>query len=349
MSESSDDTPAQAGDSAPDESEDASGADESEDASGADESETATGAEPATDATAGGSDDVETLRREVEEKYDFENFGPRDMAEMEPEEWEAAFDADTWITGEELLDRVEADLRSRVADRDVFARIERFDDVLVAYDDQGYAAVYPDGSVEGRGTVLRDVKPTVALCSMDSYDVPDVEDVDEHLPSPDEVPESSDALGNTVLQVIAAVQVLAGLVLLGAAVLSTVGVFRPPGISAGGTNLVIVILAGLGFLLVGVFLFVTVANARLSDRFRAAEYRDRLRAVGLEDGERPAFLSEIDGLDLEPPTARPGIGEGPTPSAAADDGVGPEDPGSGGVEPTSQPGEVDSSSASERE
>jgi hypothetical protein len=245
------------------------------------------------------ADDIESLRREVEEKYDFENFGPRDMAAMAPEEWEAAFDPDTWITGEELLQRVEDELRTRVAEREVFARVERFDDVLVAYSDSGYAAVYPDGTVEGRGTVLRDVKPTVALCSMDSYEVAEPPPGGENLPAPEEVTESSDALGNTVLQVIGGVQVLAGLVLLGAMLLSLTGLYRAPGIAAGGANLVIVLLAGLGFLLIGVFLFVTVANARLSDRFRAAEYRDRLRAIGLADGERPAFLAEIDGVTVD--------------------------------------------------
>ena len=275
------------------------------------------GAEDVADA-----DDIESLRQQVEEKYDFENFGPADMAAMEPEEWEAAFDADTWITGEALLDRVEAELRTRVADREVFARVERFDDVLVAYDEWGYAAVYPDGSVEGRGTVLRDVKPTVALCSMDSYEVPDPPEEEVGLPSPREVPESSDALGNTVLQIVGGVQVLAGLVLLAAALLSVAGVYRAPGIAAGGTNLVIVVLAALGFLVIGVFLFVTVANARLSDRFRAAEYRDRLRAIGLEDGERPAFLAEVDGVDLDsaPP---PEMGPGSVVESAEREGGGP--------------------------
>ena len=42
------------------------------------------------------------------------------------------------------------------------------------------------------------------------------------------------------------------------------------------------------FLLVGVFLFVVVANARLSDRFRSEEYRNRLRAV--RDHGRPDFV-----------------------------------------------------------
>jgi hypothetical protein len=49
---------------------------------------------------------------------------------------------------------------------------------------------------------------------------------------------------------------------------------------------------GLLFMLAGGTLFFTVANARLSDRFRAEEYRNRLRAVGMEDGERPEWLPE---------------------------------------------------------
>jgi len=243
-----------------------------------------------------GAEDIEALRKKVEETYDFENFGPGDMAEMSPEEWEAAFDPETWITGEHLLDRVEADLKNRVQNRDVFARVERFDDLVVAYSDTGYAAVYPDGSVEGRGTVLRDVKPTVALCSMESYDAPEMPEGDL-LPSPAEIPDdSSSALGNTVLQVVAGVHVLAGLVLLGAWVLFLGGVLSQPGVNTQALNLAFVVVAALGFLGIGIFLFTVVANARLSDRFRAEEFRDRLRAIGLEDGQRPDFLREIDGL-----------------------------------------------------
>lgn len=242
------------------------------------------------------SEDVQALREQVEEKYDFENFGPGDMEEMSPEEWDAAFDPESWITGEELLDRVEADLKTRVANRDVFARVERFDDLLIAYSDAGYAAVYPDGSVEGRGTVLRDVKPTVALCSMDSYDVPEMPEGDL-LPEPHEVPQSSGALGNTVLQIVGGVNVLAGLVLLFVWVLYLMGVLSQPGTNTQGLNLALIVVAGLGFLGIGLFLFVVVANARLSDKFRAEEFRNRLRAIGLEDGERPDFLDEIDGLE----------------------------------------------------
>jgi hypothetical protein len=234
---------------------------------------------------------TEELRQQVEEKYDFEEFGPDDMAEMSADEWEAAFDPDTWITGEELLDRVEADLKYRVVIRDVFARVERLaDGRVVAYSDEGYATVHPDGTVEGHGTVLRDVKPVVALCSMEEYDVPEMPE-GEILPEPTEVPEGSGELGNIVMQVIAGVQVLAGLGLLLSWLLFAVGVLQPPTNSVGqNANLTLIVLAGLAFLTVGILLFGVVANARLSDKFRAEEYRDRLRAIGLESGERPDFL-----------------------------------------------------------
>ncbi|MFC4449700.1 DUF7319 domain-containing protein [Halorussus aquaticus] len=224
---------------------------------------------------------------EVEERYDFEDFGPRDMAEMSYEEWQVAFDHDSWITGEQLLDRVEDDLNSRVADRDVFAVVERIEregqPQLLAYSDEGYAVVYPDGSVEGSGTVLRDVKPSVALASMESYEVPEPPEGDV-LPDPAEVPEGSGKLGNQLMQVIAAVHVLAGVALFAAWIV--VGL---PIVAA---------VAALGFLFFGVFVFLLVANARLSDRFRAEEYRNRLRAVGLEDDERPEFLLDDEGERL---------------------------------------------------
>jgi hypothetical protein len=218
---------------------------------------------------------TEELRRQVEEKYDFDNFGPEDMAQMSYDEWDVAFDAESWITGDELLDRVANDIRARVAQRDVFARVERHEDQVIAYSDEGYAVVYPDGTVEGEGTVLRDVKPTVALASMESYDVPEVPP-GRVLPEPEDVPEGTGELGNLMLQVVAGFQLLAGLVLIGAYIVA-------------GVN-IIALVAGLGFIVIGVLLFTTVANARLSDKFRAEEYRGRLRAIGLEDGERPDFV-----------------------------------------------------------
>lgn len=216
------------------------------------------------------------LRTEVQATYDFDSFGPDDMAEMDAAEWEAVFDHDTWITGEALLDRLEADLRQRVADRDVFAQIEREEERLLAYSDENYAVVYPDGSIEGEGTVLRDVKPSVALCSMESYDVPDPPD-GAVLPDPEDVSEGDGELGNLVVQVLSIVQLLAAVVLLGYGVL-------------GGS--LIGFVAGGGFLAVGLLLLVVVANARLSDAFRAEEYRRRLRDMKRGSDERPHFVPD---------------------------------------------------------
>lgn len=235
------------------------------------------------------SEEIEKLRERVDQEYDFDDFGPSEMMEMDAEEWEAAFDDDAWVTGPELLDRVEADLRSRVAQRDVFAVVERLrgsDPRVVAYSDEGYAIVDADGTIEGRGTVLRDVKPSVALASMPEYDVPEPP-ADAGLPTPESVPESDGGLGNTMLQLIAGVLLVAGLVLLGAAVLSDMG----------GAGL-IAIVVGLVFVVAAFFLGLVVANARLSARFRAEEYRDRLRQAGVEDGERPEFLP-VDDREFE--------------------------------------------------
>jgi hypothetical protein len=247
---------------------------------------------------------VEALRRQVEEKYDFDDFGPADMAEMTLEEWEAAFDPDSWVVGPALLDRVEAELKSAVARRDVFAKFERFEEggeeLLAAYSDEGYAVVYPDGSVEGSGTVLRDVKPIVALCSMEEYEV--TEPPEEYdLPDPTEVPEGSGEFGNLMLQVVAAAQLLVGAGLFGFWLFTDLSTIVAP-------------VLALAFVLVGLFLFLVVANARLSDRFRAEEYRNRLRAVGVEDGERPAFLRE----------AEEGRGGDPDPTAVDADAGGRE-------------------------
>jgi hypothetical protein len=157
---------------------------------------------------------------------------------------------------------------------------------------------------------------------MDSYDVPEMPEGDL-LPEPREVPESSSTLGNTVLQVIASVNVLAGLVLLGAWVLYLTGVLSQPGTNTQGLNLALIVVAALGFLIIGIFLFTMVANARLSDKFRAEEFRNRLRAIGLEDGERPEFLEEIEGLDdrhlEELASGREGPSEDPDSGATAGD------------------------------
>lgn len=226
---------------------------------------------------------VEALREQVEEKYDFDDFGPRDMEEMSADEWDVAFDPGTWITGRELLDRVERDVKQRIADRDVFARLERVDDPnrLIAYSDVGYAVVYEDGTVTGEGTVLRDIKPSVALCSMEEYDPPEMIS-GEVLPDPEEISEGSGQLGHLVLQIVGGLLGLMGITLIGVSVIGLLGDAAAVGF---GTGLI--------FLIVGLLLLLVVANARLSDRFRATEYRDRLRAIGAGGEGRPDALDEI--------------------------------------------------------
>lgn len=242
--------------------------------------------------------DEDEERSVPSEEYDFEEFGPEDMARMSADDWDTAFDPDSWITGEELIDRVEDDLKSRIANRDVFAVLERFEGPprILAYSDEGYAIVYPDGSVEGRGTVVRDVKPTVALCSMDDYEVPEPPE-DWSLPDPEEVPEGSGDLGNQMLQVIAF-----GLLIAGIAAFT--GLF----VGNVGDSAVIVLIVSVLFVLASVFLFVVVANARLSDRFRAVEYQNRLRAAGVESAERPDFVP-VDEGEIKPLTETENAGK----------------------------------------
>lgn len=231
--------------------------------------------------------DGETLREAVEAKYDFDDFRPADMAEMSVEEWEAVFDPDTWITGTALVDRVEAELAGRIADGELFAVVERHtvegEPRLLVYTDAEYAVVHPDGSVTGEGAVRREVEPVVALCSMESFEVANPP-ADAGLPDPSTVQPGSGDLGHRLLLAVAVIQVVAGVVLL----VSPVFVRLGPG--AGALTAVI----GLIFVGVGVLLGVLVANARLSDRFRAAEYRERLEAAGVGSDERPSFLPTMD-------------------------------------------------------
>ena len=237
----------------------------------------------------GDAPSTEELRERVEQQYDFEEFGPREMAEMDVDEWEAVFDPDSWLTGGGLLDRVERELRANVQRREVFAVVERVgegdDDRVVAYSDEGYVIVRPEGTVKGTGTVLRDVEPMVALCSMESYDVPDVGE-DAGLPHPEAVAEGSGDFGNRMLQVVAGATALSGVAFVLVWLASVVGAV---GVGFAGA---IILTLGLLFVVVGAVLFLTVANARLSDRMRAEQYRDRLRAVGAGTDERPDFLPD---------------------------------------------------------
>lgn len=232
--------------------------------------------------------DLEALRVEVDEKYDFDDFRPSDMARMSPEEWDVSFDSDSWITGPELLDRVEAELKSRIASREVFAVLERViedgEELLLAYSDVGYAIVHADGTIEGRAAVLEDVKPTVALCSMPEYEPPDPP-AEYELPEPEDVPDGSGEFGNQMIQIVAFLQTIAGVALLGAWILTDLSTLVAP-------------VMALIFLAIGIFLFTTVANARLSNRFRSEEYRERLRGVRLVDDERPEFVP-VEGQPID--------------------------------------------------
>ncbi len=256
---------------------------------------------------AGDTEELSTdaLRERVEAEYDFDAFGPADMADMTGDEWEAVFDPETWITGTALLDRVERELRANVHRREVFAVVERVGDGdadrVVAYSDEGYVVVRPDGSIQGTGTILRDVEPMIALCAIEDYDVPDVPD-DAGLPHPDTVPEGSGDLGNKLLQVVGGVTVLAGFGLIIAWIASILDI-----VDLGFAGAIVVTL-GLIFLFLGGFLFITVANARLSDKLRAEQYRARLRMVGAGSDERPDFLPdeafEKGGREIEQALAR---------------------------------------------
>ena len=263
------------------------------------DTQSAAGEEGPSDPTA--ADDLDALREQVDAKYDFENFTPADMAEMSVEEWEAAFDAETWITGPRLLDRLERDLKNKIASRDVFGVIERETidgvDHLLVYSDEGYVTVAPDGTVEGEGGILRDVEPMVALCSMEEYEV-DEPPENYQLPAPESVTEQSGELGNLMIQLIAGMQLLGGIGLIGAWILTDIGIIA---LALGGL-----------FFVVGFFLFSLVANARLSDRFRAEQYRNRLKAVEtggfdrpaeLDGGEQSTELDDVDGADTDADTA----------------------------------------------
>jgi hypothetical protein len=99
----------------------------------------------------------------------------------------------------------------------------------------------------------------------------------------------------------------------------------PGGVGTNTLNLWLLFVAGIGFAGIGLFLFVMVANARLSDKFRAEEFRNRLRAVGLEDDERPDFLDELEG-DLPERLREADEARGDSPQSANTDADEDSDP-----------------------
>jgi hypothetical protein len=103
---------------------------------------------------------------------------------------------------------------------------------------------------------------------------------DGSLPEPREVVEGSGEFGNLMLQIVAGVQVAVGVGLL-------VAWLALPSLST-----VVAPIAAIGFLVIGFFLFLVVANARLSDRFRVEEFRNRLRALDEADEQWADVLPE---------------------------------------------------------
>lgn len=251
--------------------------------------QTGTAGTDETDSVPESEQSIEELRDAVEERYDFEEFTEHDMADMSQAEWAAVFDADSWITGAELLDRLERDLRRRVAERDLFAVVERLDDRVLAYSDSSWAVVHGSGRLDGEGPLRREIEPFVALCAMEDYE-PEAAPVEKPLPNPEDVEVGSGRLGNLLLQLVALVQVLGGIGLLVAPLLVSL---------PGSSTVVLTTTAGLGFVAVGVVLFVLVANARLSGRFQAEGYRQRLEAARVGVDERPDFIPVQEESDSE--------------------------------------------------
>jgi hypothetical protein len=130
--------------------------------------------------------------------------------------------------------------------------------------------------------------PVVAVCTKEKFKVTEPP-ANADLPSPKTVKPGSGGLSRRLLLVVGVIRVIAGVVLLVSPVIVRLG----PG--AGAFTAVI----GLIFVGVGVLLGVLVANARLADRFRAAEYRERLEAAGVGSDQRPAFLPAMDGTEAE--------------------------------------------------
>lgn len=223
-------------------------------------------------------------REEVEARYDFNSFTPAQLDRMTVEEWEAAFDPESWVTGPELLDRVQAELADRVVRRVMFAVVERIErggeEHVLAYSDTEYAFVGPGGGVEGKGALRSEVEAVVVLCAMDEYEPPELPE-GPLLPHPDEVAQGSGQLGNRLLMLLAGALLIAGSALLVSPLLVDLG---------GRGSALLTTVSGIGFAVVGLLLFLLVANARLSDRFRAEEYRRRLQAAGVGTDERPEFV-----------------------------------------------------------
>ena len=121
------------------------------------------------------------------------------------------------IVGKELLNRVDLDIKDRISRRNIIAAIETIhiddEENLLIYDDAGYALIALDGSVSGMGSIRTEIENIVVLCSMDTYDVPELPAGDFSL-NIDAPSKSSSGIGNKLLQILASSFLIIGILLL---------------------------------------------------------------------------------------------------------------------------------------
>tara|TARA_A100001037_G_scaffold273406_1_gene270315 strand:- start:7136 stop:7771 length:636 start_codon:yes stop_codon:yes gene_type:complete len=203
------------------------------------------------------------------------------------EQSEFPIDLELSITGEELLLRVEADVKDRISRRNIVAVIETgnidHQKHLLIYDNIGYALISLDGSVSGMGPIRTETENIVVLCSMTTYEVPEFPTGGFSLDT-NNLSNNHDGIGNKLLQILGLSFILIGLFLL----FSPLFLTFPPGSG------ILTTVSALGFIFTGLFLLIVVVHSRLSDRFRSMEYHDRLAKMGIGSDFRPDFLPPFD-------------------------------------------------------
>ena len=193
---------------------------------------------------------------------------------LTPLDSDLPLDLEFSIVGKELLNRVDLDIKDRISRRNIIAAIETIhiddEENLLIYDDAGYALIALDGSVSGMGSIRTEIENIVVLCSMDTYDVPELPAGDFSL-NIDAPSKSSSGIGNKLLQILASSFLIIGILLLFSPLFVN---FPRPGSG------ILTTVSGFGFIFTGLFLLLVVVHSRLSDRFRSTEYADRLKKIG---------------------------------------------------------------------
>ncbi len=192
------------------------------------------------------------------------------------------------IVGTDLLDRIEADTKDRIRRRNILAMIERISiegtGHILIYDDLGYALVEPDGSVSGIGSIRTEIENVVVLCSMSSYDVPELLN-GNFLPKISSTYKPANQIGNKLLQTLSFSFFIIGFILL----------ISPIFINFYASSATILTtISGLGFILTSLFIITLVIHSRLSDRFRSSEYQNRLKNIGIGSNSRPSFIPQFE-------------------------------------------------------